>query len=217
MVAVAGALLIFGNQESSGTPLAAFLAIIIATRVSAPSLKTSSSSSLFRAAVLFLCSGYVIGSLVPNALGISKGLYAASIRTPHAPRMEAPLLDGFVPVGADEAYTNYVNDGLRLLGKHRRSGETIMCLDFSDPFSYGLAIPPATGGATGIDYLSTFDDMHKQSAEQLFGHADLVMLPKIFTDAGLTDSIPRIYGSYLAAHFRPVSETPCCWRLYRRN
>ncbi len=42
------------------------------------------------------------------------------------------------------------------------------------------------------------------------------MVPKQFTDPTLTESVPRIYGPYLARHYRLEAES-ANWRLYRRK
>jgi hypothetical protein len=91
-----------------------------------------------------------------------------------------------------------------------------MSLDFSNPFSYSLRIKPARGGTTVLQYGTTFDDRHRQSPEELFGFADLVMLPNFYSDGTLAASIPRLYGPYLNSHYKKVAES-VNWQLYRQN
>ena len=62
-------------------------------------------------------------------------------------------------------YVDFVNDGLALLRQHRAQNETVMSLDFSNPFSYALGIPPAQSGATTLHYRTNFSDAHHPSAE----------------------------------------------------
>ncbi|MGH9656473.1 MAG: hypothetical protein ACRD6B_23780 [Bryobacteraceae bacterium] len=212
-VAIAGALVIFGNNELSGFPLAVFLTIIIVDRVN---VLRSTSSSLFHAAVLLLGSAFIIGSFASSAIGMSNGLYRSLWKARAEPRMDSKLLTGFIPAGAGEAYTEFVNDGLRLVKQYRQPGETVMCLGFSNPFSYGLGIPPAPGGTTVMQYRSTFDDTHRQSPQQLFGKADLVMLPKLSSSPDSGDSIHRLYVPYLKKHFRAIGKSRF-WFLYRRD
>jgi hypothetical protein len=98
---------------------------------------------------------------------------------------------------------------------YRKPGERVMSLDFTNPFSYGLWIPPAPGGSTNLQYDGSFNAKHKVSPEKLFGAADLVMLPKIFSDESLQFAVPTIYGPYLYSHFQFVGESSD-WKLYRR-
>lgn len=215
-VSVAGACLILGNYEFAGFPLAVFLVILATERATAHPIKRSSSLDLFHASVLLIGSAFIVGSLASGAIAMSNGLYRAVWKARNAPRMNTPTLSGFVPVGADQWYTGYINDGIKLLRIYRRPGDTVMSLDFTNPFSFGLALPPAPGGATVLQYRSTFDDTHRLSAQRLFGGANLVMLPKRFSDPTLAESIYRLYGKYLAGHFILLGESKW-WYIYRGN
>jgi hypothetical protein len=132
---------------------------------------------------------------------------------PHA-AFQADVLAGFRTY--ETHYVDLVNDGLRLLNQHRKADDTVMALDFSNPFSYALGMPPAPGGATTLHYRGNFSDAHHPAPERLFGLASLVMAPVVPSDQSLIFSIPRIYGPYLAAHFHLIGESPG-WRLYRHN
>jgi hypothetical protein len=129
---------------------------------------------------------------------------------------DVPALRSFLPVREDLGYAHDLEDGFRLLNSNRRASEHVMSLDFSNPFSFGLGIPPAEGGATSLLYASTFDETHRLSPERLFGSSELVMVPRVFSDGSLTFSIPKIYGPYLAAHYQVAAESES-WRLYRRS
>ena len=128
---------------------------------------------------------------------------------------DVPALRSFSPVKEDRGYAYFVKDGLQLLQANRRPGEHVMSLDFSNPFSFGLGIPPADGGATTIQYQSSFDEEHRLSPERLFGSSELVMLPKTFSDGPLTVAIPKTYGPYLYSHYHLAAES-ASWQLYRR-
>jgi hypothetical protein len=91
-----------------------------------------------------------------------------------------------------------------------------MCLDFSNPFSYGLGIKPAPGGGSDLHYQHGFNEDHYQSPSSLFGQADLVMFPKTFSDSGDEVGVPRVYGPYLVSHFHRIGES-VDWSLYRRD
>jgi len=111
---------------------------------------------------------------------------------------------------------DYVNDGLTLVDQYRLPDDTIMSLDFSNPFSYALGMKPAPGGAITLHYGVNFSEARHPSAERLFGEARLVIIPKKPSEQGLRLGIPLVYGPYLKAHFHLIGESPG-WRLYRHN
>jgi hypothetical protein len=213
---LAGLLLIFGNYEQTGFPLAVFLSIIIIDAANVGVPENRHSPDLFHALVLLSGSALILASLVSGVLADANGIYRKFWTAKWDTAMDSPLLYGFVPVKEDRLYSKYVNDGLALVRAHRRPGDTIMSLDFTNPFSYGLGMRPAPGGTTVLQYRTTFDDTHHQSPRELFGLADLVMMPKHFSDPTLPESIPRLYGPYLETHFHLIGESGI-WRLYRRD
>ncbi len=215
VLCIAGILLLFGNYEQNGFPLGGFFAILVINALIVRLPARKSSPDLFRTSVLLAGSALVLGSLLSGALGITGGLIQKFERASQFQGMNSAVLYGFVPIDDDAWYSDYVNSGLAMLSKYRRPGETIMSLDFTNPFAYGLRVKPARGGATVLQYRTTFDDHHKPSPEWLFGSADLVMYPKAFSDPSLADNLPRIYGPFLNAHFRAVAESGD-WCLYRR-
>jgi len=75
---------------------------------------------------------------------------------------------------------------------------------------------PAPGGTTVLQYQTTFSDRFRPSAAFLFGSADLVALPKKFSDGSLDVVIERFYGPYLRSHFREIGESRD-WRLFYRT
>ena len=118
---------------------------------------------------------------------------------------------GSTPVERD--YFEYVNEGYGLLNQHRRA-DTVASLDFTNPFSFGLGMSPL-----GRRHLAAvrhdFDDAGP-SPERVFGDASLVMLPKLFSDKTLADSVPRLYGPFLKQHYALEAES-LNWSLYRRR
>ena len=210
-VCFAGILLVFGNFESHGAPLALFFVLIALSQLS---FRTNGASQLLRGGVLLWGTVIIIAALLPDGLAFG---YATALRiaaSPHEKPMAGNNLASFVPVSNGIEYGTFVNDGMVLLNAYRLPGDTVMSLDFTNPFSYGLGMKPARGGTTALHYQTTFNDQHRPTAEWLFGSAKLVMVPKIFSDPSLDDSIPRLYGPYLESHFRMLAESPQ-WKLYR--
>ena len=111
---------------------------------------------------------------------------------------------------------SFVNDGIDLVQRNRRPGDSLTSLDFSNPFSYSLGMKPVKGGMVDLQYRTNFDDFHAPSPERLMAGATLVMVPRAFSDGTLTMSVPRIFGPYLESHFHRIGESQQ-WRLYRQN
>jgi hypothetical protein len=215
VVCCAGLALILGNSEESGFPLAAFLAIMVLDKVNLL-LPISSERTQFPRFAVFLIGSVLIGaSLFSGLLGSAIGV-AGRIYIPHrvAP-LQSPILNGFIPAGDDFSYGEFVNDGLALVNRYRHPGDTIMSLDFTNPFSYSLAMKPAPGGTTVLQYRTTFSDRFRPSPSFLFGSADLVALPKKFSDGSLDVVIEGFYGPYLRSHFREIAQSRD-WRLFYR-
>ena len=215
-VCATGLVLIFTSFEPNGFPLQAVLPILIVDLLNRRAVLGSSPDRAFHLSLLLWGTLMVITMLVPDALSLSYG-FVQKIRLDHryAP-MQSPVLGQFACVKEDQAYGTWVNDGLALLKSYKRPGDTVMSLDFSNPFSYALSMKPARGGAIALQYETTFNDTYRPTPEWLFGHASLVMVPREFFEDNSRDSIPRLYGPYLNAHFHFVSES-ALWRLYRNN
>jgi len=213
-VCLVGIFLLATNFQYYGLPLSAVMAILVLKRIGAQ--PPAEGSPAWKPAVLLLWGSlFVAGSLNYEAMGLGFGAFQkhAWEQTPHS-SFQAPVLAGFRTY--ERGYVDLVNDGLALVNQHRRPDDTIMSLDFSNPFSYALGMNPAPGGATTLHYRGNFTDDRHPAPQRLFGQANLVIVPVVPSDTGLIYSIPRVYGPYLAAHFHPIGES-AGWRLYRRN
>jgi hypothetical protein len=212
-VIAASALLIFGNYQPTELPLVGLFLLVVGQRLLANRRSTPAAGSGMLSVVIgggAIFAGISIVSAIVS-LSAAQWLMVHSVRA--APHFQAQALRQFVPL-KDDRYTKFVNDGFSLLKLYRKPGERVMSLDCSNPFSYGLWIPPAPGGSTFLDYDGSFNAAHKVSPERLFGAADLVMVPKLFTDGGMQSTVPEIYGPYLESHFQRVAESSR-WKLYR--
>jgi hypothetical protein len=227
-VAAVGMLFVPANFPGTRLPLNAVAAVIVIDRVEAYfSARERSgagrwearfSESAMRCAVLLWGALFIFTPLFLDAAGLG---YAARGRTSvlkvSGSTFNEPGLAGFSTF--DSGYAHFVNDGLELARQHRRPDDTIMSLDFSNPFSYALRIGPAWGGTPmGMQFRTNFDDNNHVEPERLFGHASLVMIPQpeTFSNSSLAGSIPRIYGAWLEKHFHLIGET-VFWRVYRNN
>lgn len=211
-VCIGGTLVTLGNCEPHGLPLSLFFLLIA---IAPLGFRQSGIVHLLRGAVLLWATVFLATAFGSTLLGFGYSGYRRIADRAAVP-LNSPLMRKIVPVRDSESYRDFVNDGIQLLNGHRRVGDTVMSLDFSNPFSYGLGMKPAYGGTTALHFQTTFSDAHRQSAEQLFGKASLVMVPNKFSDPTLQDSVLRLYGGYLAQHFRLVGGSKE-WRLYRQE
>lgn len=209
-------LLIFGNAQPSELPLLGLFLLVVGHRLFAEIPAGAEKDDALRTMVIG-ASALIAGiNILSASISLTSAAHLMTHSAQAAPRFQTPVLRQFVPDREQVWYTNYVNDGISLLEKHRKQGERVMSLDFTNPFSYGLLIPPAPGGSTNLNYNGSFDARHKVSPEELFGAADLVMLPKVYSDESLQFTVPAIYGPFLESHFQLVGESSD-WKLYRKT
>ena len=219
-VAVAGAATFLGsgfllltNNQKNELPLAAMGAVLILHLVnSRPSVETT---IWMRSVVTLWGAWFIMVTIALNYCGLLFGVFDRAWAMGDArSHFHSPYASGLTSFDVD--YVNFVNDGLDLIRRNRRAGDTIMSLDFSNPFSFLLATPPARGGTTGLQFNTNFSDAHHPAPEWLIGHATLVIVPEVYSDGSLDDNIPRIYGPYLTGHYHQI-ERSARWKLYRRN
>jgi hypothetical protein len=212
-VCLAGFFLLLTSWQFYSLPLNSVMAILLLDRAVPASARVTPAPGL-RFSLLLLGSFFAviyIGSEVTGLnYALSEKLHAT---TPHT-GFTAPTLAGFNST-VEHDYVEYVNEGCNLLNLHRRPDDTVLSLNFTNPFSFGLGMKPPAGGTTWLQYGNDFDD-HGPPAERIFGDASLVMLPKIFSDGTLPDTLPRIYGPFLKQHYALAAESPNWW-LYRRK
>jgi hypothetical protein len=232
LVMLGGSLLLATNAQAGGYPLNAVLAILLVEQglVAAKNSRIGTTAGFLRAdTVIFL-----MGSLcfVPDLLANASGLGSAILESRRNPppsevsRFQSVTLSGLllfeVPFGtlADyrsngRVYVTYVNEGLDLIRRVSKPGETVFTLDIFNPFPYALLRPPAPGGTDAIDFNHQFSDEHKPTPDRLFGSADIVMIPKhpSGTDVN-TRALLRNYLPSIQARFRLCAETEW-WQLYK--
>jgi hypothetical protein len=109
-------------------------------------------------------------------------------------------------------YVETVLEAASLLGQPRYRPGTVVVLDQVNPLPFMLGWPPPSGG----DLWSGPSPVARRSAEQLFGNADYVLVPKFSTIGSWTHAaVTTLYGDYLARHFRELEESQS-WRLLGR-
>ena len=216
-VTVASLLLIFGNYQPSELPLLGLYFLTMGQRLLGNRRRTSTEGSAMLS--LMIGGGAVFAGIsifsAAASLSAAGWLMVHSVRA--APHFQAQTLRQFVPVNDDVRYTYIINDGFRLLKLYRKPGERVMSLDFTNPFSFGLGIPPAPGGSTNLQFGGTFNAKHYVSPEKLFGDQRIHDVAGRALVKGACSSrcrtILRPVSS--SSHFQLVGESSR-WKLYRR-
>jgi hypothetical protein len=114
-----------------------------------------------------------------------------------------------------------INDGIDLLRKNLQKDDRVTTVDYANPFSFALALPPANDALLFWDVNFSFDQLHFPPPKDFLGSASLVMVPRL-ADRSLgccfqtPDLMLGIYGGYLHSHFHEIASTET-WVLYRRN
>ncbi len=211
-VCLAGFFLLLTSWQFFGLPLDSVMAILLVDRA-VPEPASVTPLRGLRFSVLLFGTFFAISYLTPEVAGLNYALSQKLHQTAHT-SFTAPTLAGFNST-VERDYVEYINEGCDLLNQHRQAQDSVLALNFTNPFSFGLGMKPSSGGTTWLQYGTNFDDAGP-SPEKIFGEASLVMLPKLFSDKTLPDTVPRLYGPFLKKHYTLAAES-LNWWLYRRN
>lgn len=233
LVMLGGALLLATNAQATGYPLNAVLAILLVEQglAAVKEQGIADTSGFLRADTVILLVGLLcfVPDLLANASGVGFALIESRRNPPasEAPRFRSAQLSGLllydVPSGTDadyrsngRVYVNYVNDGMALIRSVSKPAESVFTLDMFNPFPFALLRPPARGGADCMDYNHQFNDKYKPTPDQLFGSADIVMVPKHPSASDLdARALFRNYLPSIQARYRLCAETEW-WQLYKQ-
>lgn len=190
-----------------------------------------SASGLLLVGLALLLAGTTAPIVGKDALGLSQAIsyrgYVAS--PPITQRFGAGLLRDFV-IPADTRYeTAYrrsnvlpamIDNGLGLLRRNIRPGDTVFTLAYTDPFSAALGLPLSRCGPLWWDLGYDFDQSHHPTAECAIGNADWVIIPRMVPGEGCCQETVSVmltlYSGYLSEHYTRVQQTSD-WILLRRD
>jgi hypothetical protein len=110
-------------------------------------------------------------------------------------------------------YLMSIREGARILSELPVKPENVSVLDFANPFTAGLSLPPSRGDYAWLHWGRNINDVHHLPPEQLLGGVDVLMVPK----AGI-NGIPlrNLYASYIREAFDPIRYTDL-WTVYKRR
>jgi hypothetical protein len=163
------------------------------------------------------------------SLGKAIALRGHDARPPATQRFHAGLLHDFVIPADAQWQTAYrtahnlpamINNGLSLLRRNIRPGDSVFTLAYTDPFSAALGLPLSRCGPLWWDLGYDFNQTHYPSAQCAIGNAEWVIIPRMIPGQGCcqeTVAVMRtVYSRYLSAHYRKVQQTPD-WILLQRT
>jgi hypothetical protein len=232
LVMLGGALLLATNAQAGGYPLNAVLAILLVEQglVAAKSEGIGAALGFLKADTVILLVGLLcfVPDLLANASGLGFAILESRGNPPAAEvsRFQSAQLSGLLlydmPFGTDadyrsngRVYVSYVNDGMDLLRRVSKPTETVFTLDMFNPFPFALLRPPTRGGADCLDFNHQFNDEYKPTPDQLFGSADVVMVPKHPSASDVSaQALFRNYLPSIQTRYRLCAETEW-WQLYK--
>lgn len=112
---------------------------------------------------------------------------------------------------SDRQYVQTLIEAASLFADGRRAPVRIVVLDQVNPMPFMLGYPPPHGG-----YLWLWPDMPPRPADEFFGDADVVLIPKFSTYSRTTLTALETYDDYLANTF-PVREESPSWTILSRR
>ena len=150
------------------------------------------------------------------ALGLHTALAATRVGEPFGmPRFDRFRL-ALLWAPGDRAFSNgylaSIHDGARVLNSVPEP-KHVSVLDFANPFSAGLGLPPPRGDNAWLHWGRNVNAEHHIAPERLLSGVELLMEPKW----GINNvPLSHLYGDYFRAAFEPIRETEF-WVLHRRR
>lgn len=197
-VAVAAEMLLRQEQtdplRASRTSLTTISALLLSALILLPTLLHCFAALSFHMAVGVAGSGQAFK--LPQFEGI---------------RLISPWLSGKRTMMND--YLESIEDGARVLESLAERPEKVAVLDFSNPFSAGLDLPPPRGDSAWLHWGRNIGVAHFFPPERYFADVQIVMIPKW----GI-NPIPLLglYRTYLEEAYEPLQDT-AGWSVYRRR
>lgn len=111
------------------------------------------------------------------------------------------------------AYLTSVRNGANLLATLPKRPRNVSVMDFANPFSAGLGLPPAQGDSAWLHWGRNINAVHFLPPEELLKDVDVLMMPKWgINSAPLSD----LYAPYIHTTFEPVRDSDL-WTVQRRR
>ncbi len=169
---------------------------------------TISIVTLFCATILLQDLGSITSAVLSNKLKLTSG--------PQLQQLSSQTLSDLLVVEDVADYPVMINDGLSLLRPYIAKDSRVLALDFANPFSFALELPPPTGDALWWHYHHTFSHESFPEAAKVFQQVNLVIIPKQSDEgSGASKYMKEIYGDYLHQNFQKQDNSQF-WTLWTK-
>ncbi len=222
---VTGLLILNQNFQQAGiVTLAAGVAVAaeLAARRQPP--REGPSAGTWPGGLYVLLLVLVVPQFVGRAAGL--GYHAAQAVAAPADVIGLPNLGRIALVDAEGpaashygyslAYARTIGDGAALLRSRDAEPGHVVVLDYVNPFSSGLGIPPSRGDSSWNFLGRNFSRSRYVPPAEYLGAARFVMVPRKSLNPPTTRALMAIHGDYLARHFERAAESGF-WTLYERR
>jgi hypothetical protein len=222
-VALAGILICGTNSQTTDIPLFFLAGLILLEHLrrefqlqhysvnSFPGLKyflTIAIVTLFCATILLQDLGSITAAVLSNKLKLAS--------SPPSQQLDSKTMSDLLVVEDAADYPAMINDGLRLLRPYVVKDSRILALDFANPFSFALELPPPTGDALWWHYRHTFNEESFPEATKVFRDVNLVIIPKESEEGShASEYLQKIYGNYLQKNFQEQDNSQF-WTLWTK-
>jgi len=220
--ALSGLMIINQNFQTWGIITLSAAAVVAAETLARSDLARRDEAKAWSTspAAYLLLLAFVLPTIVHCSIAL--GLHAGLASTRRSGDFALPNLDRIRLVdlwttGDHNFFATYaatLQDGAHALGNLDSRPGPVVVLDFVNPYSAGLGLPPPTGDSSWHHFGRTFDLTHYPPVEKVFGNARLVMEPKWPVERSTYDGLREVYGAHLADQFELVQETEH-WKIYR--
>ncbi|MFC4174475.1 hypothetical protein ACFOYU_20885, partial [Microvirga sp. GCM10011540] len=111
------------------------------------------------------------------------------------------------------AYLESIRKGGETLAELPTRPRQVSVLDFANPFSAGLNLPPPRGDNAWLHWGRNINTEHHLPPNLLFKDVEILMEPKWGVNPG---PLRSLYGTYIESTFEPVRETDA-WIVWHRR
>jgi hypothetical protein len=222
MAALASTLLLLTNTQPYGLTLLSAAALLLLNEVT---VAIQEASVLPQAAPLLAMGLLAVGlPMCVDAAGLAVAMEhkllpgIPSYHFREAPLASISFADCTTPCPSNDNGQNlvrYTEEGIALVQKYGRPGESVQGMGMSNPFSFAMQRPPSHGGAVNLSGTNIARSAMPPK-RLLIGDVALLLVPKFpATERDTLAAILQAYPELLGSEYLRVAES-ANWILYRR-
>jgi hypothetical protein len=219
VVAASGMLVLASNTQANEIPLLSAGPLIYLEKIRRQNRSLPSSSESFvivRYAACFLVVLYFLWPTLSTDFSSLRHSFKSLLTLENLERIDAPnMTDFLLPQpngGATEMYYEKLVNGVEILRKNAVNSGRLTTIDFTDPFSFALGLPPAKGGIINWSWGMTLNERSHPSAERVFNDATYILLPN---DVEFESEF-SIYKAYLNRSYHKIAGSHY-WVLWKKT